>query len=120
MEFDSAISSFLALLVNKLYRKKSKLQTEVFNFEVTKFKTIFCLESSFVLEIMENFNKIWNLAKVQDINILRNMSLSQETMQYPCFKPERVSPAQRSIHLEHDKHFPKILKITRTGVINKC
>ena len=25
---------------------------------------------------------------MQDINILRTNSLSQETIQYPCFKPE--------------------------------
>ena len=33
----------------------------------------------------------------QDINILRTNSLSQETIRYPCFKPEIVSQA----HKEH-------------------
>ena len=42
----------------------------------------------------------------RDINILRTNSLSQETIRYPCFKPETLSRAQRSIHLEH-KNFPK-------------
>ena len=43
----------------------------------------------------------------QDINMLITNSLSQETIRYPCFKPEIVSQAQRSIHLEHT-NFPKI------------
>ena len=43
----------------------------------------------------------------QDVNILRTNSLSQETIRYPCFKPEIVSQAQRSIHLEHT-NFRKI------------
>ena len=39
----------------------------------------------------------------QDIKILRTNSLSQETIRYPCFKPEIVSHAHKdpSIHLEH-------------------
>ena len=49
------------------------------------------------------------LAQIQDINILRTISLSQETIQYTCFKPETVSLAQRSIHLE--QNFSKNLKI---------
>ena len=31
----------------------------------------------------------------QDINILRTNSLSQETIRYPCFKPEIVSQAHK-------------------------
>ena len=42
----------------------------------------------------------------QNLNILRTNSLSQETIRYPCFTPEFVSQAQRSIHLEHT-NFPK-------------
>ena len=41
-----------------------------------------------------------NLAKIQDIKILRTNLMFQETIRYPCFKPEIVSQAQRSIHLE--------------------
>ena len=46
----------------------------------------------------------------QDINILKINSLSQETIRYPCFKPEIVLQAQRSIHLEHT-NFPKFEKL---------
>ena len=44
---------------------------------------------------------------MQDNIILKTNALSQETIRYPCFKPEIVSQAQRSIHLEH-KNLPKI------------
>ena len=44
---------------------------------------------------MKNFGKNYkfkqNLAKNQDIKILRTISLSHETILYPCFKPEIVS-----------------------------
>ena len=43
---------------------------------------------------------------MQGIDILRTNSLFQETIRHPCFKPEIVSQAQRSIHLEH-KNFLK-------------
>ena len=47
LSFDFASSSFLALLVNKSYRKKLiKAKLKVFYFAVKKFKTIFCLLSS--------------------------------------------------------------------------
>ena len=61
-----------------------------------------------------------NLDKFQDINNLRTISLYQETIQYPCFKPEKVSLAQRSLRLE--QKFSKNLKfkfypdIAKTGV----
>ena len=35
------------------------------------------------------------LAKIQDNNIFKTISLSQESMQYPCFKSEIVSLAQK-------------------------
>ena len=45
----------------------------------------------------------------QDINILITNSLSQDTVRYPCFKPEIDLQAHKDlyIHLEHTK-FPKI------------
>ena len=59
------------------------------------------------METVTNFNRI--LLKIQDNNILRTNSLSQETIEYTCFKSEIVSLAQRSIHLE--QNFSKNLKI---------
>ena len=38
-----------------------------------------------------NFHIEQNLSKIQDINILRTISLSQEIIQYLCFKPEIAS-----------------------------
>ena len=44
-----------------------------------------------ILKIIANVN----LATIQYINILRTISLSQETIQYPCFKPEKDSLAHK-------------------------
>ena len=45
----------------------------------------------------------------QDINILRTNSLSQETIRYPCFKPEIVSQAQKDTNTDtQHTNFPKI------------
>ena len=61
----------------------------------------------------------------QDITILRTNSLSQETIRYPCFKPEIVSQAHKDPYtwniqifqkLEKFKFYPKI---ANTRVIKK-
>ena len=44
-----------------------------------------------------------------DINIFRTDSLSQETIRYPCFKPEIVSQAHK-IHTLGTNKFSKNLK----------
>ena len=47
MGFDIATSSFLALLVNKSYRKTKKAKLKkVFNFAVKNSKTFYCLKNS--------------------------------------------------------------------------
>ena len=47
----------------------------------------------------------------QDINILRTNSLSQETIQYPCFKPEIVLQAQKDPYTSNTiKTFQKFEK----------
>ena len=62
----------------------------------------------------------------QDINILRIKSLSQETIRYPCLKPEIVSQAHKDPYTWNIQilNFPKKIekikfypKITKTGVI---
>ena len=59
----------------------------------------------------------------QDINIFRTNSLSQETIWYPCFKPEIVSQAQKDPHTWNIQIFQKFEKlkiypkITKTGDI---
>ena len=50
-----------------------------------------------------------NLAKIQDTNILRIISLSHEIIQYPFFKPGIVSLAHKDPHVQHT-NFPKIQK----------
>ena len=48
----------------------------------------------------------------QDINILRTNSLSQETIRYPCFKPELVLQAQKDPYTSNTiKTFQKFDKI---------
>ena len=48
----------------------------------------------------------------QDINILRAKSLSQETIRYPCFKPEIVLQAQKDPYTSNTiKIFQKFEKI---------
>ena len=53
----------------------------------------------------------------QDINVLRTISLSQETIRYPCFKPKIVSQAHKDPYtwnkqifqkFEKFKYYPKI------------
>ena len=62
-------------------------------------------------KILKNFGEFCkfkqNLAKVQDINILRTNSLSQETIWYPCFKPEIVSQAHKDPYTWNTKIFQK-------------
>ena len=41
----------------------------------------------------------------QDINILRTNSLSKETTQYPCFKPEIVSQAHKDPYTWNIQNF---------------
>ena len=48
-----------------------------------------------------------NLAKTQDNNILRTISLPQETIWYPCFKPEIFSQAHKDPYT-WNKNFQKI------------
>ena len=61
----------------------------------------------------------------QDINILRTNSMSQETIWYPCFKPERDSQAHKDPYTWNIQFFQKFEKfkfypkITKTGVIKK-
>ena len=45
----------------------------------------------------------------KDINILRTDSLSQETIRYPCFKPEIVLQAQK------DPYTSNTIKVFKTG-----
>ena len=60
----------------------------------------------------------------QDINILRTNSLSQETIRYPCFKPQIVLKAHKdpytsnTIKIFHKnwKNCSFYPKITKTGV----
>ena len=54
--------------------------------------------------------KLQILAKTQDINILRTISLSQETIQYPCFKPEIVSLAHKDPYARNIEIFQKFEK----------
>ena len=62
-----------------------------------------------ILKDFENNSKFQqNLAKIQDVIILRTIS-SQEIIQYFFFKPEIVSLVQRSMHLE--QKFSKNWKI---------
>ena len=44
---------------------------------------------------------------MQDINILRNNSLSQQTIRYPCFKPEIVSQANKDPYTWNKQIFQK-------------
>ena len=59
----------------------------------------------------------------QDINILRTNSLSQETIRYPCFKPETVSQTHKDPYTWNIQFFQKFEKfkfypkISKTGVI---
>ena len=46
----------------------------------------------------------------QDINILRNNSLSQETIRYPCFKPEIVLQAHKDPYIWSIQIFQKLEK----------
>ena len=61
----------------------------------------------------------------QDINILRTNSLSQETIRYPCFKPEIVSQGHKDHYTWNIQIFQKFEKfkfypkITETRV-KKC
>ena len=60
--------------------------------------------------------KIWtianvNLATIQYINILRTISLSQVTIQYLCFNPERDSLAHKDPYTWNmQKNFQKLCK----------
>ena len=59
----------------------------------------------------------------QDTNILRTSSLSQETIRYPCVKPEKFSQAHKDPYTWIKQTFQKFEKfrfypkITKTGVI---
>ena len=59
----------------------------------------------------------------QDINILRTNSLSQDTIRYPCFKPEIVSQAHKDPYSWNIQFFQKFTKFkfypktTKMGVI---
>ena len=44
---------------------------------------------------------------MQDINILRTNLLSQETIRYPCFKPEIVSQAHKDPYIWNIQIFQK-------------
>ena len=60
---------------------------------------------------MSEKDKYWKILEtiLQKFKILSwEPFLCLKTIQYPCFKPEIVSLAQRSIHLEHDKNFQEI------------
>ena len=48
-----------------------------------------------------------NLSKIQDNNILRTISLSQETIRYPSFKPEIASQAHKDPYTWNKKNFQK-------------
>ena len=66
----------------------------------------------------------WWHEDIQDINILRTNSLSQETIRYPCFKPEIVSQAHEDPYTWNIQIFKKFEKfkfypkITKTSDIN--
>ena len=46
----------------------------------------------------------------QDINILITNSLSQDTVRYPCFKPEIVSQAHKDLYTRNIQNFQKFEK----------
>ena len=98
MIFDSATSSFLALLVNKSLEKKLE-KAKIKKVSTSQQKNYF---------LSRKFCQVTDPAKIQDINILQTISSPQETIQYPCFKPEIFSLAQRS------KHFRKFSENLKT------
>ena len=60
---------------------------------------------------MSEEGKYWKIVEtiLQKFKILSwEPFLCLKTIKYPCFKPEIVSLAQRSIHLEHDKNIQEI------------
>ena len=78
---------------------------------------------------IENFGNIANfdniLLKIKKLISSNSLTitLSYETIQYPCFKPEEFHWLIKIHTLEHDKNFPKMgkklkfyPKITKTGV----
>ena len=56
--------------------------------------------------ILKNFFK--NLAIIEDNNISRTISLSQENIRYPCFKPEIVSQAHKDPKISDIKNLKNI------------
>ena len=60
-----------------------------------------------------------NLATIQYIKMLRTISLSQKTIQYLCFKPEKDSPAHKDPYTWNmqkifQKFWKKILNFIQT------
>ena len=77
------------------------------------FKTFFCLVSS-----------VKKIAEIHDNNIIRIISLFQETIQYPRLKPETISLSLKvpytwniKIFEKIEKNFEFFSKITKTEVI---
>ena len=104
------------VLSNNPSPRRKKFRWPVFVVELRKWK-----KHRKVLKTIANVN----LTTIQYINILRTISLSQETTQYPCFKPEKDSLAHRDPYTWNmQKIFQKVEKIfkfypniTKTGVI---
>ena len=97
MKFDPATSSFLALLVNKSLEKKLE-KAKIKKVSTSQQKNYF---------LSRKFCQVTDPAKIQDINILQTISSPQETIQYPCFKPEIFSLAHKDPNT-WNKNFPKI------------
>ena len=70
------------------------------------------------LQQNDNMEKIFrfkqNIVRIQNINTLRVISLFQETIRYPCFKPENSWNIKFFQKFEKFKFYPNI---TKTGVI---
>ena len=99
MGFDSATSSFLDLLANKSYRKKTERQNLR---NVTRFCSKKIENHFFVSEVLSSkpsarhkkFRWPVMVVKPEKDKIysknFKTISLSQGDIQYPCFKPEIV------------------------------
>ena len=155
MGFDLATSSFLELLVKKIIQKKMdkyKIKNTIFQIRSKKNSTRFFVskvrpshpsprfkkfrwpvmvvnlgKGQKILKNIENNCKFKRkLAKIQHTNILRTISLSQETIQYLCFKPEIVSLTHKDLYtrnmikiFQKFDNFKFYRKITKTQVIKK-
>ena len=59
---------------------------------------------------MKNCKLQQNLAKIHEFNIFGTISLSQETIRNPCFKPEIVSQAHKDRYTWNIQIFQKFQK----------